>query len=297
MSIAIVFAIAAAFVWSLLTVVDKVIVSRFVREPFLLVMVSSVASLFVGGAMVLFGVQDGISGRDLVIALVAGAGYNLMTLTYFWSLAREESSRVAPLFALTAPLVAIGSALFLSELFSITTYAGIALIFIGSVLLLTRHRLLDIFRSSAAGFMVLSVAIGAITVLFEKSLLERYNFWTVFGYFQLAAGMFVPLLIAFSWRRLRRTLAAGKVAGLAGSLVAFILDAGATALYFVALSRWYATGVAAVETVEYVFLFVWTVLLSRFAPGVLREALDRRTVLLKVVAIVLIVVGILFVPE
>jgi len=76
----------------------------------------------------------------------------------------------------------------------------------------------------------------------------------------------------------------------------------ATLIYLVGvLSFYYAASIGSISLVYTIvstqpfFIFVYTVIITKIAPGIIKEGIDRSTILLKIIAICLIFLGTFFI--
>ena len=76
----------------------------------------------------------GISRRSAVFLTLSGLATGASWLCYFRALQLGEAARVAPVDKLSVVLVAVFAALFLSEHLSAVSWAGVALVGLGAIL-------------------------------------------------------------------------------------------------------------------------------------------------------------------
>ncbi len=296
MGTGLVFSILAGFTWSWVNVIDKVNVSRNIRRPFVLMTTGSLVALITGIFLVSLSSTQMV-GWHWWLVLLSGVGYNIGNFFYFSALKREESSRIVPLFALVTVFVGVVGALFLGERFSSFQYAGIVAVIIGSWLLLVRRGVLDPLTSPALAQMLGAVGSYGVSIVASAHLLDSYSTWAVFGYHELAKGVFFLPLFFIARSQFREVLTKGKTKFLAlaaGSELASIVGTGC---FFAAIAAWYATLASAVVEARYIFLFGWTLLLTRYMPDQLFEQVSRRIVLQKFGSILLIIVGVILVSR
>ncbi|MDP3964215.1 MAG: EamA family transporter [bacterium] len=294
MTLAIGLSVLAAFLWAITNILDKTLVSRYfddVRSLYIPIslteFVFGVASLSISWAI--------FEPGHFVLAIVGGGAFVVMGYTYFHAAKIEDISRVAPLFAIVPVSTAILSAIFLREIFSPITYAGIGLIVCGAMLIMFRGSVRMIFQSRALGLMLLSAVVVSFYIVIMKYLLEYYSFWSVFGWLSVFSGLIGTLLFSRHWNIL---LIQVKTKGAKGPWLAVLsetLSSSAGLISTLASSLWFVTIVSAVSTVQYVFVFVFSLIISRYRPNLFREEISPKIALQKIFAIALIIAGLLVV--
>ena len=141
--------ILAAFLWSTVNVVYKIIVSRLVSNPRIPVLVNAFVKMTIGAVIVLV-TRVSLTPWQLTVAVGGGAAYLVGSLFYFQAMQREEASRVVPVFALWIIWAVIAAAIFFQEIFSVDIYLGILAIILGSFLVLWRPNSGLLFAGKAA---------------------------------------------------------------------------------------------------------------------------------------------------
>lgn len=253
---------------------------------------AAIAFLFFGARFVSpeFGAYAFVSG---IVSF--GAFYAL-----HWAICKEEVSRVGGLFQTFPILVALLAAFFLKEVLAPPLYFAILLVTLGSITLSFRHSKEEgaghkITRISGLGLILVSVILFAVALVMDKySLLNigyrHYALWHFLG-FGVAGALFAVT------KTNRRALAAtfkksGKL-----NPVKFILLAEAFGLSnFIARSFALTIGpvslVATVSSMTPLFTLLLAIPLVRMWPGLIDEAVDRKSVTLKLAGMALILAGI-----
>ncbi len=285
--------IIAAFIWSIVNVIDKTIMTRFIKRPVIPVIISGllgiVFSLIIWTKKFVL-----LSGWPLFLSLLAGAIAAVATIFYFKAIKIEEASRVVPLFAMTLIWIVVLAVIFLGEILTIQEYFGIFIIFLGSVLISIKKR----FRFSLGKvflLMLLSTILYAVNRILYKYLMGDWDYWTVFswtniGFFLIMFPLFIYYIPIF-----RETIKKykGKAMGLIISSESLSLIA--LIIFLVAMSFGFVALVSAVNSVHYLFVFLWTILLSIWFPKIIKEELKGSIIFLKLLAIVLIIGGVVLV--
>ncbi|MDD5342049.1 MAG: DMT family transporter [Patescibacteria group bacterium] len=291
MNLGIIFAIAAGFLWSVTNLLDKTVVTKYIRKVSQIYLPLSLVSLLMGGVALIYDGQIPKIGHLLLI-VIAAILWIIMGYVYFRSAQLEEISRVAPLFALTPVLILIFSGIFLNEIFSLKIYLGIIIILVGSILILSRGNLKQIFKSRVLGLMIVSATGAAGTAIIEKYLSNYYNYWSVFGWIYLMAGL---LGLVVFYRSIKEYIILRHESDRRGFWLMIVSEGNsglANFAYITAMSFWYISLVSAASTIQYLFVFLWTLLLAKLKPGLINEEINRKIAFQKIVAIIFIIGGI-----
>lgn len=223
-------------------------------------------------------------------AFVSGLSYVVMIMTYFRAVKLDEISRVVPLFSLVIPFTLILSFFFLGEFFSPFKYFGIFLLVLGSFLISSKKPG-KLKVGKPFWLMIVSSLATAIVQVITKHLLNTYDYWTVFSWTRIATFIFVIPIIFIYLPELKLTTKkyGVKVAGFISlseslNIVGIIFLTIATSFGFVTL-------VNTLSLVQYLFVLVIALILSLFYPKIIKEEIDKRTLVIKFSAIILLITG------
>jgi transporter family protein len=291
MTLGFLLSLAAGFVWSCVNVIDKAVVSKFIKNPIFMIVIFVFVSLVIGLITLPF-LNGGLSGWDWGWILIASIAYTLGNLLYFYALKKEEPSRIIPLFSLTTVLVVMFSALFLGEVFGFETYFGIFVIITGSIIITAKKNILYSFTSRALWLMVLSCLGFSIAYVINKYLLDTYSYWQVFGWQRVIVGLAGIFIVFGFYSELKQVYQQIKKRYMALSASAEVLNVFGVLLFTIASAFWFVALVEAVVSVQYVFVFFWALIISRFKPSLFSEEVNKKIMLQKIVSIALIIVGI-----
>ena len=275
-------------------VIDKFIIGKYVRNPLVyLVALVVLQQVFVVPILVYAG--WGFVYPQSIYALVAGFAQVILWAAYLKALQTEETSRVAAMVYVFPVFVFLGAFVFLGEILTIKDYAGGTLLVLSAFLVSYRpakkegqHGL-----SPALKYMAVFWVFTASYALAAKYLLAFMNEWHLILWTSLGGFMMVlPLLGREEIRKevleyLRISPYIFSVL-LADELFDFL---GRSAFIF-AYSVGSVALVSSVSALQPFITLFYVVLLGLFVPGILPEEMDRRTIALKIAAILLIVAGV-----
>ena len=284
------FSVLAALVWAIVNITDKFILSKWVKNPFVPIMILSIVGLLSSLFIYLFKGFSTLSYSNIILAFIAGIFYIFAILFYFKAVKIEEISRVVPLFYLTPLFVLILATIFIGEIFPISKYLGIFLLIIGAVSISSRS--FTKFKLGK-GFWLMFLASFALSInaVITKYLLEFADFWTVFSYVRIGTIFALGPIVYFNYKELIVTVKenGNKVIGIIS--LNELLNLIGILLITIAMSIGYVTLVSATSAIQPLFVFLFAIIFSSFFPKILKEELKGSIIIIKVIAIILIIVG------
>ena len=290
----VIFSLFSRALWAADNIVDKLLRGRHLRDSLVLTLIAGISALFLSLVIILFNGLRWIGFGPVALIVFAGAFQVVAVFAFYQAIAKEEISRVIPLFQLTPLFVLILSLLFLKEVLTLNHYLAFVLILLGG-LLISLQKTKGVFKLRVAfWWMVLSSLIYAIYAVILKSLYVAHPFWDLTVY--LGFGEFLPtplllLLIPSSRRKLTKSLSDLKPTGWILVMLGmfFVTTASLSGLW--ALTIGPVTLVSVFRGFQSLFVLVYAVLLSIWLPKILKEELSKSVIGIKVVAILLMSVG------
>lgn len=276
-------------------VIDKFVIGKYIRNPLVyLVTLVVLQQIFVVPILVYAGWS--FVYPQSVYAMVAGFAQVILWAAYLQALQVEETSRVAALVYVFPVFVFLGAFFFLGEILTLRYYAGGTLLILSAFLVSYRPAKKDGRiggLSPALKYMAVFWVFTASYALAAKYLLGFMNEWHLILWTSLGGFMMVlPLLGMESIRKevleylrispsIFSILLADEIFDFLGrSAFIFAYSVGSVAL------------VSSVSALQPFITLLYVVILGLFVPGILPEEMDRRTIALKIAAILLIVAGV-----
>src|SRR4030042_5902870 len=108
------FAVLAALLWAVESVADKIIISKFIKDPSVMTIIWGFLQLLVLFVL-LFHNLDVSNGPIILLAIISGMIGMLAAVPYFKALNLEEASRIIPIIYFSPLIVLILSFIFLGE--------------------------------------------------------------------------------------------------------------------------------------------------------------------------------------
>ena len=290
----VIFSLFSRALWAADNIVDKLLRGRHLRDSLVLTLIAGISALFLSLVIILFNGLRWIGFGPVALIVFAGAFQVVAVFAFYQAIAKEEISRVIPLFQLTPLFVLILSLLFLKEVLTLNHYLAFVLILLGG-LLISLQKTKGVFKLRVAfWWMVLSSLIYAIYAVILKSLYVAHPFWDLTVY--LGFGEFLPtplllLLIASFRSRFIKSLSGLKPIGWTLLILGmfFVTAASLSGLWALAIGP--VTLVSVFRGFQSLFVLVYAVLLSIWLPKILKEELSKSVIGIKVVAILLMSVG------
>ncbi|MEM3000029.1 MAG: EamA family transporter [Candidatus Bathyarchaeia archaeon] len=227
-----------------------------------------------------------------LLAFIAG----VMPLIAFWlyskALIKEEVSRIVTLFQLIPVFVVLLSVLFLNEILGAQRYMGIALIVLASVLVSYKKASKTPFSGVLKFIVPFGIIIAAYTVV-DKTLVGYLNFWSVF--FWNVLGTFTAALSLLILPKPRGEIF--ETISEVGKKTVFTTFIGeslyviGTICSLIALSLADASLASSLFGLQPFYVFFYTIILSILSPRILKEEINKKTLLMKISAITLMFTG------
>ncbi len=287
-------AIGAYVLFAINGVIDKILLTKAVRNPLVYVFFNGTLAPLV---MIFapFGVHKMDVG-DLLVSLVAGASFTAALYFYYTSIQRISISRVLPIQGGFVPLFTLILATFLVNE-HLTPMQILAFIFLtgGGVLISFKKSEESTWAIPGLGYSLIAAFLFALHFVLSKYLYGEYNFLTVL--FWTRWGMFMVALLTLFSPANRKDIFAARHQTTEGQKVLFYTSRGTGALagllQNLAISMGSVTITNALQGVQFTFVLLITVFLSNRYPKILKEAITGPIMIQKVAAICLVVVGLI----
>jgi uncharacterized membrane protein len=297
MEIWIIYALVAYLMWALVNIVDKFLLEKKFKDYLSYILLAGLFQIVVFIAIPFTGFSMP-SFEMAAIGLVAGAMFFLSLVPYFKALSSEDATIVIPLGSLTPVLVLLISVVFLGEIFDYSKIASFMfLVFGGFVLAASDFNFRKIRFTPVLNYIILSIVMFAVATVLTK---YTFSNMPVFeGFVLLRTGAVISSLAFLLHPEIRKNLF--STASSMGKKFGGIFIANETFalsnqfIYDLAISLGSISLISAGQGLQYVFLFLIAMALSFFAPKILKEDINRKTLVRKATGIGLIVFGLLLI--
>ncbi len=278
-------AIIASFLWACCNLIGKYTLFELNKQTTYISILVGAGFAFL--ALLFFHISFSI------IAVIDGITWAAAFYFYTQGLFESEVSKAIALL-LTFPIfVAIISHFFLSETLNSIHYVGILLAVLGAILLSVELplSLKEIKFKKGAMLMLLSSLFFAISDVLAKYTLNFVDPVSSMFLSQITAFA-IGLILLVLWKK-QVKITSTKLLGYA--LFSGVLSCVAAFLYIFAYSQTLASLAAPIETVQPLFVFIMATLITIVKPQWLKENISKENMILKILAIVLLISGVLLV--
>jgi len=283
--------ILAHLFYALVFIIDKYILSQPLPHPMVYAFYVGILGIFVL-VLIPFGFHF-LSAWEIILVLLAGLADLVASILFYKALNLDEVSRIIPFSgSFLAIFILIISALTIGERLTTHQYLAFALLVSGSLLISLKRKILFEKPFSLA---LLSSFLSAIFWVITKYIFIKTSFingliWVRTG----AALMCLPLLIPSETRK----LIFKKTKDLKIKTVKFfisdrLLSILAGFLMYLAVFLGSVTLVNSLKGLQYVFVLILALLFFRKIPD-LREEFSEKIIIQKIIAIILIGLGLAF---
>jgi drug/metabolite transporter (DMT)-like permease len=284
--------IAGPMILAIANIIDKAVISSVVKNPFIVMLFSGAIALTAG---IGFTVYSGVDTTTAPYGILTGLMFGIGMILYFYTMSKEEASRVVSIISITPLAVLLMASAFLGEKFGTETYVGIASVVIGAFLISVKRSTFKglSFRKPLLLLMVapLFVATGDIVA---KGYSDESNFISFFGW--TSVGQSIPLFsCVLLVPRFRKQLSGiWKLKGNSMGIITTseILTVIAHFSVITAISFGPVSLVSAVFSSQPMFTLLYAFLFSMWRPKLLKEHTDGGSMASKAISITLIVAGV-----
>ncbi|MBI5331984.1 MAG: DMT family transporter [Candidatus Aenigmarchaeota archaeon] len=218
-------------------------------------------------------------------AVVAGVSYAFGIYLLYYSLKKEEPSRVASIVLLSPLFVMIFAFLFLGEAFSLLKYAAIIVLLAGAVVISLEKSKSKFQFGHVLAFTLLTAVFFAGRDFLMKLSSTGSDIFSSLMWFGIGGLVVHAVVFAFHHPHIIKKAKKGvsHIAGIS------ILVGIAYIFYFSALGIQSASIVSSILPLGAMLVFVFATILSKFHPRFVKEKLDKTDIAIKAIGIALIV--------
>ena len=290
MTLAIFLALLAGLLWAGGNVIDKTVVSKYVKNPFEILPLMGIV-IFLSGFLVTIFNQNSLTTG--IILRLAGLGLIIYIsfIFFYFALKNEEVSRVIPFLGLAPALMALLEWLIFGTKLSSWQYGGIASVVLGALFLTWRPSAQRIHPKGII-FALFSTLFWSTGYVFLTRTFAQYGFWKSWGWTWIFLGIFCLLTLFFIrkglWQSIKRTNNKVIYAVITGETIHTVADA----IIFYAGSIWVSSLSSAVASDQYIMIFLFSILVTWKKPHWFKEIVTPKIIIQKTISILLIITGI-----
>jgi transporter family protein len=292
-------ALLPPILWSITNHIDKYLLSKYLKGGAIgsvTIFSSAIALLLIPILAIIHPeVLQQFNNSYLLIAL-NGMLYLVATLPYFYALEKDDASLTVPLFQMIPIFSFILGYLFLDETLTFLQIIGGVIILISSIFIslnISDFKKMkmkwDIF-----GLMVLSSLLYSLNFLLFKYFAIETDFWitSFWEYIGFAAfGIFLLIFIKSYRKSFFNVVKTNKlkVFGVNGANEIINIIAKVSFNYASILTP--VTLVWIINGLQPLFVFIFGILLTIFSPKISKEDISKKTLIQRIIAIIIITIG------
>jgi drug/metabolite transporter (DMT)-like permease len=289
--------ISAYLIMAVVSLTDKYLLVGSIKNP-------KVYAFYVGilgGLIILLAPFTGFyipESGQIILGIISGAFFVFSLLWFYKGLKIFEASRIIPAVGGLTPLFTFGLIYLLSrgeESLLFSEIVAFLFLVAGSVLIgAERGRLIN---ASSLKISFIAALFGAISLTATKYLFLTVPFWTGFIWKGIG-GVLAAFFIFIIFSDIRKDIFKKEERITKKTTVVFLLNQAAGAVASI-LFNWaislvplaYVAFINAVQGTQYVFLLIFSIILSLKFPAILKERMSKNIFIQKISAILLIGAG------
>ena len=285
------FALLTPALFGILNIIDKVLRTKHVDDTVALGLAGGIFNLPLIIVLLFIGVKTP-ELPYLAAAIGAGVLWFIAGFPYIHAMVHEEVSRVVPLWNLSAIFILFLATLFLGEVLSISGYIAFVLILSGAFLLSARS--FNVFKLRESFYlMLLANVLWAVGAVLTKFVYGKVDFWS--GFFWITLGSFLAALFMLLFKIHRMNIHSlifkSKKNTLYLLLGRQLSGIAVRTTYNAAVLLGPVSLTAVLGGFQGMFVLVFAIILSIWMPNILKEEIDKKTISLKILAIILMIGG------
>ncbi len=291
------FAFLAPLLWVVSNYIDKLMISKYFENKLGALMVfSSVVALVIVPFVYFF--QPHVLNIDLVTMVIVILNSFLLLIylfPYFWSLRDEDTSNVTPLFQTIPFFVMVLSFVFLKETLSVFQVLAVFFVAMGAFLISLRtsgKKLL--FKKRVLVLMLCASFLVALNSVIFKFFALELDFWTVIFWQYIGAVIFGLILLVFvkDYRKQFFSVFRKQQGYLIGvNLVNELLNFGAWMAFSFATLLAPVAIIWMVNGIQPFLVILFGFFLTKFFPKIQKEDIGGKSIVRKVIAVLMMLIG------
>ena len=287
--------ILAQFLYSIVSIVDKYLVSNTILKPI-------AYTFYVGIFQVLFLALIPITGftfpesKYLIVGILNGSLFILALLVFYRAVWLSEVSRIIPIIGGAIPIFTFFLAYaFLNEKLSFWQFIAFLFFVLGGVLMSSKFTVKDIVVVKGFYFAIFAAFLFAIYYSVTKFLFLHIPF--IDGFMILQVGGFLGALALLISSKNRKIIFSTPKTIKKKTTYLFISNKILAALaavmifYAISIKESDVAIINSLQAIQYVFLLIFAFILSKKLPNLYNEQVGKKVIAQKLLAIGLIGVG------
>ncbi len=291
------FVLISQSIWALTSFIDKIVISKgYIKNPLVYILLNGFMNILVIFLIPFFNLEP-LRFIDIAIGIIGGIAFSASVAFYYKAVHYEDISKVVILNQLAPVFILFLSFVFLGEVLIFTNLIGFMFLIMAGVLVSYKRVNDKVSLSKAFTLMFFSALIGSVGAIIAKYFYGVLSFWSAFLWIRIMGFTALIFLLMGSVRRdaiKTYNVMPGKIK----LLMAFkmVIDFSAFIFLGYALANGPVSLVSALSSaILPLYIFVLTLVTSIYLPSLIKEEIDKRSILIKICAFMLIIIGIRFV--
>lgn len=290
------FVLISQGIWSVTSLIDKIVISKgYIKNPLVYIVLNGVMNVFLIFLLPFVGFEP-LGFMNFLIVMLSGVMFSFAVTIYYKAVQYDEISRVAMMFQLGPIFVLILSYLILGEKLTQSHFLGFLLLLSAGIIV--SYKKAEIKLSRAFYYMLASAVFGAASFVAAKHIFNVTSFWNAFVWLRLSGFTALFVLVVpsirndfiYTFKNMKI-----KIKGLLGFKMIVDFSSFVFAGYAIIKAPAIVLISALASSIQPVFIFVLTLFTSIYFPAIIKEELDKKSVLTKLAAIAMIIIGITFI--
>ncbi len=190
------FVLIAQGIWSITSVIDKIVISKgYIKNPAVYIVLNGLTNILLIFLLPFVGFEP-LKLFDFGVLLLSGAMFSFAVTIYYKAVQYDEISRVVMFYQFIPVFVLILSLLFLGEVLTKNYFIGF-LFLLSAGIMVSYKKVENSFKlSKAFYYMLISAFMSAIAFVAAKHIFSVTNFWSAFLWLRLSG--FTALFVLFA---------------------------------------------------------------------------------------------------
>jgi len=276
-------------------IADKYVIDKHTKNPVISTVLTSLIPAIAGVITLVIFFDSSVEINKVLFLILSGFINIFAGIPYFKAMKIDDASRIVPLFQFIPIFSLILSYIFLNERLTYYQIIGfIVILLFGIIISLEEYSLKFLKLRKSFWNVVLTSFVIALTLMLFKQGSINDNYGLTFAYNNLGMGLGCILLYLVPKVRNDFNLIIPKInkSGWKGILTAGISFLMFRYLRYFSLYLGPVSLVAVLGATQSVFVLFYSFLITKYLPGILKEDISRKTIGVKIISIVGILVGV-----
>lgn len=289
MELWILFSFLATFLFALSSIIDKITISNYFKKPTFQVASGLLYDSIAIGLLFLVTKIVIPSNEILIAGVMAGICMFVALYLFYKAIASGEVSIVMISYQIIPVFVLILATVFLNEVLSFNQYIGMALLLLGS-LIVSIEKIESFKLKKASILIIVSGLFFAVNQILYKFMVDRIDIANAFFWSQAIFPVLFLAIFAFNSKYFAETIQNSRK-GVVLDILSEFATLGGRYMITIAFAGGFVILVSGIISTLPLMVFVLATILSILFPKILKEEINRETIIQKGIAIILVIAG------